>query len=191
MGTVMLFLINIAFSLYIFVLMLRIMTEWTASEYYHPVSQLLFRLTDPLVKPLQKILPNFRRLDCAAVLCLLIVELIKLTLFGVLSASFPNIPGLFVWALGDLLKELINLYFYMIILFVLFSWLGAGNARTAELAMVLFRLVDPLLRQARRLIPTLGGIDFSPLVVVLVLQLFNLLAVMPFITFGMVLAFGV
>lgn len=188
MANAALFLINVLCSLYIFVLMLRIMLEWIRADYYHPVSQLIFRLTDPPIKPLKRLIPIIKTIDTPAVTLLIIVELVKLLLFCFLAANAPNLLGLLFWAAIDLAKELINLYFYMIILFVILSWVG--NARTNDLAVVLFRLVDPILRHARRLIPLMANIDFSPLVVILVLQLVNILILMPLFNVAMSMTFG-
>tara|TARA_B100000508_G_C11419808_1_gene257718 strand:- start:155 stop:724 length:570 start_codon:yes stop_codon:yes gene_type:complete len=182
------FLINVIFSLYIFVLMLRVMLEWVSADYYHPVSQLVFRLTDAPVKPFSRIIPQIKGVDAPAIVLMIIVELIKLSLFCFLASSGPNILGLVFWAVIDLAKELINLYFYMIILFVILSWLG--NARTNDLAVVLFRLVDPLLRHARRLVPLIANIDFSPLIVILVLQLVNIFILVPLFNVAMSMTFG-
>lgn len=188
MANATLFLINVFFSLYIFVLMLRVMLEWVRADYYHPVSQLVFRLTDKPIKPLSRLIPHIKGIDTPAIALLVIVELIKLALFCFLAANMPNLLGLLFWAVIDLAKELINLYFYMIILFVILSWVG--NARTNDLAVVLYRLVDPLLRHARRIVPLIANIDFSPLIVILVLQLVNILILMPLFNVAMSMTFG-
>lgn len=78
----------------------------------------------------------------------------------------------FVW----LLFQLIDLYFYVILATVIISWLSAfniinsGNPTVRQINSVLRQLTEPLLAPIRRVLPNLGGLDFSPIVLLLGLQ---------------------
>jgi YggT family protein len=78
----------------------------------------------------------------------------------------------FIW----LLFQLIDLYFYVILATVIISWLTAfniinsGNPYVRQINGVLRQLTEPLLAPIRRILPNLGGLDFSPIVLLLGLQ---------------------
>jgi YggT family protein len=80
--------------------------------------------------------------------------------------------GPFIW----LLFQIIDIYFYVLFATVIISWLGAFNIinynspAVRQINRVLYQLTEPVLGPIRRLLPNLGGLDFSPIVVLLGLQ---------------------
>ena len=74
-------------------------------------------------------------------------------------------------------------FFYVIIVSVILSWLQPrGGTPLAEIATA---LSEPLLRLARRYIPPIGGMDFSPLVLIILLQLIKMIVVTPLLSFSL------
>jgi YggT family protein len=74
-----------------------------------------------------------------------------------------------------LILQVINLYVWLIILQVVLSWLIAFNVINTNNRFVymvgdfLYRITEPAMRPIRRILPSLGGIDLSPLVLLLLL----------------------
>mgnify|MGYP006277105987 CR=1 FL=1 len=80
-----------------------------------------------------------------------------------------------------LVHTVINIYFWIILAMVIMSWLVAfgivnrSNPYVRQIGYALDRLTDPLLRPIRRVLPDLGGIDISPIILLIGLQFLGIL----------------
>ena len=162
------FLIQTLVHLYLVVMLLRILVEAVRADFYNPVVQVLTRLTDPLVRPLARVVPNIGRINTAAVVVLYLVQLAGLFLVLIVSGRTPDPVVLSLLALRELLRLLLTLYIILIIVGVILSWVG-HNVRHPIVPLV-FQLVDPVLAPIRRVLPALGGFDLSPLVAIIGIQ---------------------
>lgn len=173
----LIFLVNIVFSLYIAALFMRIILQRLGADYYNPIVQFIVRITNPVVKPLRRLIPGIAGWDAAAFLiaiaCAFANAWIILSLLGVGGYG----PFLLRYAGSKLLAVLINLYIFTILIQALMSWFNPG--RYSPITAVLWRMNEPLLRPVRRLLPPLGGFDFSPLIVIIVLEAFSILIGLP------------
>lgn len=183
------FLIGILVDLYALVLVLRFMLQAARADYYNPVAQFVVRVTGPVLGPLRRILPATGRYDLAAGIALLVVMAIKLLLYR--AASIPStiiagysvgiehiwLGGLAWLAVVDAITLVINVWFFAVLIRAILSWISPGGYN--PVAEVLDRITDPLLRPVRRVIPLVGGIDLSPLVVLIALQVLKMLLVPP------------
>lgn len=181
------FLINLVFQLVGFLFLFRLFMRLIGVDYYHPLFQMIHRATSPIVKPLTRVLPSVGQFETATLFILIVLTMLKLLSQAKLGgAPFPHLFGLFLWAIGDLASGVINFFFYLILINALLSWVSNGFNPAMD---VISRLCDPLLRPARQFVPTLGGFDISPIVVIAVLMLFNILVVQPYTSFAVRLAF--
>ncbi len=180
--SLLLSVLQIAFNLYIFVLVVRLITQSMSSNYYNPVTLHVFRITQPLVRPLQRYIPGYKGIDGAIIVLILAIQLIKITLISLIEASgAPNILGILMWAFADILSLGFTFYFYAILIYVILSWLGdPQNPTMGMLGMI----TEPLLKPARRIIPPIAGFDLSPIAVILLLELTRSLLVIPWLTYG-------
>ncbi len=182
-----LFLVQTLFNLYLFVLLIRLILHFQRADYYNPVIQLVIKLTSPLIKPLRKIIPDVKGIELATVLVLLVVDAIKLLcIIGLQGSGLPNFFGLLVWASADIINQLVNVYFFAIIIRIVLSWLGRGVVN--PLTSILYLLTEPLMAPARRLVPSIGGFDLSPVVVLILLQLTLIILVKPLLGLGVTIA---
>ncbi|MEM1244707.1 MAG: YggT family protein, partial [Pseudomonadota bacterium] len=118
------FLITIIFNLFIFVLLLRALMQWSGVHYLNPLAQLSIKLTDWCVKPLRLFLPIFYRVDSGIVLLVWFAEILKyICLLAFTSQSYP-LAAIIVVSFFDILRLLINIFFYAIIIRAIISWLG-------------------------------------------------------------------
>lgn len=169
-----LFLIVTLCNLYIYVVLLRLVLQAARARYENPLSQFALRLTQPAVKPLQKIFPEIRRIDLAIVALALLVELVKYSLvIAVTLSKFPNLPGLLILSVGDLFGMTCRFYFYLIIIRVVLSWLTSTHHNL--FFFLLLQLTEPVLYPIRRIVPPLAGFDLSPLIALIVLQILEML----------------
>ncbi|MBI2384063.1 MAG: YggT family protein [Gammaproteobacteria bacterium] len=169
----LLFLINTLFQLYLWTVILRVILQWVRADFYHPVSQFVWRVTQPAVGPLSRIVPRWRRLDAAGMLFGLAIAVIYVEIYaGLLDVKIGFAAALF-YAAMKLIVATLNLYTIALFAQAFFSWMGPGMSSPA--GSILWSMNEPLLRPVRRVIPPVAGLDLSPLVVILVLQFLNML----------------
>jgi len=162
------FLVQTLVHLYLVVILLRILLEATRADFYNPVVQVLVRLTDPLVRPLAKVVPNVGKINTAALIVLYLVQLLGLFVVFIVSGR-PSDPLLLsLLAVRELMRMLLTLYMILIIIGVILSWVG-HNVRHPIIPLI-FQLTDPVLAPIRRVLPGLGGFDLSPLVAIIGIQ---------------------
>jgi YggT family protein len=181
-----LFLVNTLFDLYIFVLMMRLLLVAVHADFFNPLSQFVIRLTKGVIIPLRRVIPNFKRVELATVLMILLLECIKFYLLGLIAGNDINSAGLLVLAMADMLKALVNLIFYAILLQAIMSWFHQGYA---PIAAILAKITYPVLLPFRRTIPPLGGMDISPVAAMILLQLLIILFVTPLYALGWQMTF--
>lgn len=165
------FLINTLLQIALGIMLLRILLQLVRADFYNPISQLVWRLTQPLVRPLQRMIPRYRTLDLAGTILLYVLALIYVKVLTMLWGLDAGYGLLLVQALLKLLSLTFNLYTLSLFAQALLSWVGPGVSNPA--ANVLWSLNEPLLRPVRRVLPPLAGLDLSPIPVMLGLQVLD------------------
>lgn len=182
-----LFLIGLIFDLYIVILMLRLLMQKWGVSYCNAIAQVVMRLTNFFVSPLQRIIPKFNGFDLAIVLLLVLFELIQEFLLLWLRVGWlPKLGGLLIIVFATLGNKFMNLYFYAIILKVIIGWIT--TLQRNPIAEIIFLITESLMRSVRQLVPLVVGFDFSPIVIVILLQLISIVVFRPLIEFGTQLA---
>ncbi|MGJ8669816.1 MAG: YggT family protein [Oceanococcus sp.] len=166
-----LFLVNTLFSLYAYVLLLRVLLQWTRADFYNPLAQFIWKATNPPTQVLRKVIPRYRQWDIPALIIFSIVVLLNMLIDLMILNVSAGLLGLLAITLMKMLVLIINLLTFCILVQAVMSWFGTNMHSPAS--SLLFNINEPLLRPARRIIPNLGGLDLSPLVVILILQVFN------------------
>ncbi len=171
------FLIDTLFSLYILAVALRFLLQWTQADFYNPVSQFLVKITHPPLRVMRRFIPSIGRIDSSSlVLALLLQMLANFSILAIKGLSI-GLVALTLLSFTDLLKMLIDIFVYAIFAGALLSWFAAGSYSSAS--SILYSLTDPLLNVCRKVLPDLGGIDLSPLVVLVLLQLAKMMILPP------------
>lgn len=164
-----LFLVETLFSLYIGAVLIRLLLAWSRANFYNPLSQALVKITNPVLVPLRRMIPAIGKLDTAAVVLALSLMIIKVLLLLALKGSDVNLLLVVLYSAVELLRTVVWIYIVAMIIQAVMSWVG--NAYGNPLADILHSLTEPLLRPLRNVIPTLGMIDLSPLVAILLLNI--------------------
>ena len=171
------FLIDTVASLYILAVMLRFLLQWTQADFYNPVSQFLVKITHPALRVMRRFIPSMGRIDTASLVLALVLQIIaNLTILALKGVSI-NVVALAVLSLTDLLKMLLDIFVYAIFAGAIISWFAPGTYSGAS--SLLYSLTEPLLSVCRRIVPDLGGIDLSPLVALVLLQLAKMMILPP------------
>ncbi|RBP49761.1 YggT family protein [Arenicella xantha] len=162
------FLIQAILSLALYIVLLRFWMQWVRADFRNELGQFVITLTNPVVIPLRKLLPSIRTIDSATLALALIVALIKLLVFFALTSYSTQPAMLLLMSIGLVLKYCIHLFFASIIIGIIASWINPHSYH--PVLAVANSIGQPLLDPARRLIPPIAGLDFSPVIVLLLLQ---------------------
>jgi YggT family protein len=176
-----LFLVQTAFGLYGAVALLRLLFQAMDVDFRNPLSQFVYKATQPLVAPLRRLLPWRPRIEPALVVLLLLVHLIEVYALSALRGYLPGIIGALLMATAQALSLLTLTLSAVLIVRAIASWVIAAGGGYNPVLRLLEQLTEPLLAPLRRLIPPAGGIDWSVLVALVAIQLVNILLVQPFI----------
>ena len=171
------YLSNFFFGLALYLVLLRYWMQWVHASFRNPVGQFVITLTNPVVIPLRRILPSFKSFDTATLL--LAYALAVLSVFIPVSLSEQTVSwiSLLSFSLGKVIDASLNIFIVAIFVQILASWL---NPHAYHPILEIARAVaEPLLAPARRLIAPIGGLDISPILVFLFLNLSKILVVAP------------
>ncbi len=151
-------------------LLLRFLLQWLRAPLRNPIGEFVMALTDFLVLRARRLIPSVWRLDSATLLLAICVELIYLSLTvwvqGYPVAGFP-LPGLLAWSAVALVK--LSVYFLMAALVVqaILSWVNPHTPITPLLSAITGRFLRPV----QRILPLIGNVDLSPLVLLVICQI--------------------
>jgi len=171
LAQIVLFVLDTVCGFLTLALLVRFALQWARASFRNPLGQFIVAVTDWMVRPARRLVPGLFGLDLASLLLAwlwqVVYQGIALGLSGVLFAVTPA-PVIVVVLLAALEVVKIGLYLVMgaVIVSAVFSWVNPY----APLAEVFNTLTRPLLRPFRRFIPPVGGVDLSPLALLLVLQ---------------------
>jgi YggT family protein len=180
-------LIELAFNLLATLFVLRVMAEAARADFHNPISQFLYRATNPVLAPIRRVIPNWRRINLAAVLLAWLLMVLKNALLFVLLGAAPNAAGLLVLGLADLIDFVLVFYLVLIFGWSLMSMLQVDSRQ--PVLRLAGAIVEPLLRPLRGRL-TVGMIDFSPMAVMLVIVLARILIAAPLMDLGKALTLG-
>jgi YggT family protein len=156
------FIIETLLGLALFVVMARLLLQWTRADFRNPLCQAVVRITNPLVLPLRRVLPPMGKIDTASVVAVLLVATVDVACIFALHGT--SIPPPLVWihmVLIEVARTLLWTYLYAIFLYALLTLIAPGGY--SPLQSLLTTLCEPVLRPIRRLIPTVAGLDLSPM----------------------------
>jgi len=169
----LIYIIQTLGSLYLLIVLLRFILHVVRADFYNPLSQFIVKATQPLVKPLRRIIPGFAGLDLASLVLAILVQLllmvITLTLMGYNVGGF--ILQLLVWSLIGVTSLFLKVFFFALIISVILSWVAPGSYNPG--AQLVNQICEPLLAPFRKLLPNLGGLDISPIFAFITINLID------------------
>ena len=181
------FLITLVFQFYILAVILRFLLQLARADFYNPISQFLITITNPVLRYLRRWIPGYAGIDWPSIILMFTLQCIELSLVALIKpVAFPAISGLLLLTLTYLIKMIIWIYIVLILIQVIISWINPGTY--SPVTVLMYQLTDPLLRPCRRMIHPVGGLDFAPLIALIVMQLLLMLLVAPMQDLGNILA---
>lgn len=164
------YILNAILSLAVGTFMLRFAMQLVRADFRNPVANVILKFTNPIILPLRKFVPPIRKIDTATILSCLLASLLMVCIM-LLVTPFPlqtiNPVSFTILVFKNALSIILGLYSILVLLSVLLSWFAPhGNAPFAD---TIKQLTDPLLNPVRKIIPDLGGLDISPVPVLILI----------------------
>jgi len=157
------------------------------ADFYNPVSQFIVTATNPPLRILRRFIPGLAGIDLASVVLLVGLSMIKTWLLFSMVGRGGTVQGILVYSVGELLQLTIYVFIFTILIRVVLSWIAPHQGYNPALRL-LHDITEPLMAPARRLIPPIGGLDISPIVVFIFLYLTLILIVQPILDLGIALS---
>ncbi|EHA14831.1 YggT family protein [Halomonas sp. HAL1] len=177
LGSAGLMLVNTLINIYLFLLMLRFLLQASRADYYNPLSQSVVKITQPVVGLFQGFLgPVAGRFDLATLAAGFVLKVVSIVaIFMVIGVGMPPIAGLLIAGVAALANAILKIYFFAMIVMIILSWVAPNASHPG--ALLVMQLVEPIMAPVRKVVPSLGMIDLSPIVVFIAINLIDGLVV--------------
>lgn len=176
-------LVQFIIGMYLVIVLLRFLLQQVHADFYNPVSQAIVKLTNAPLRFLRRIIPGYAGIDWPSILLVFILQVLEICLVSLLVlGKIPGPTGLFVLSIASIFRLCFFLYIALIFVSVIISWINPGAYN--PVTILIYQLTEPLLHPVRRRLPSTGGLDWSPMVVLLLLYLGMTLIVAPLQDFG-------
>jgi YggT family protein len=167
------YLIQTLLSLYLVAMLLRFLLQLVHADFYNPICQFLVKVTNPLVLPLRKVIPGFAGMDMASLLLAIGLQLAGIVaLLMINSLGLPGIVQLLLWSVLGVIGLLVNIYFFALLAMIILSWVAPGSQHPA--IYLLHQITEPVMAPVRKMLPAMGGLDFSPILVFILINVIQI-----------------
>ena len=168
------YLIQAVANFYLLFVLLRFLLQLCKANFYNPISQFVVKVTAAPITPLQKVFPPFNNFNSACMVLAVIVQTLAIQSSAfVYSGSLVPILSSLTWSLLGIATLLLGIYFYGLLIVIILSWV-APRSRHPAIAL-LWQLMEPIMAPFRKLIPPLGGLDLSPILMFMLLNVLRIL----------------
>ena len=163
-------------SLYLLIVLLRFVLQLVRANFYNPLCQFAVKATQPLLKPLRRIIPSMFGLDMSSLVLAILVQLALMALTLLLTyGTIGNPLQLLIWSLIGVTALFLKIFFFALIISVILSWVAPGSHNPG--AELVNQICEPALAPFRKILPSLGGLDISPILAFMVLKLIDMLVI--------------
>jgi len=181
-------MLNFIIDAYLFILLLRFLLHKLGGNWHNPAFQFIIKLTEPVVRMMRRFLPCYQGYDFAVIFPVFLLEISNVFLFLVAKThGLPRAAGLLVISFSYLGSKVINIYFWSIIIAAIMSWIPA--LRFSPLGSIVQAIAAPPMQLAKRWVPAIGSIDLSPILLLLLLKVVELIIFQPILIYGLKLAY--
>ncbi len=166
-------IIDTVSGLYLLIILMRFCLQLARADFYNPISQFVVKATNPLLVPIRRVVPGLGGVDIASLVLAVLFQFVVLALkILVLSSGFPDVLALAYVSLLMVCGMLLKIYFWSLLIVIIASWIAPGSSH--PVLVLLNQVIAPLMRPFQKLLPPVGGFDLSPILVLMVLQVLEL-----------------
>ena len=161
-------------GIYLFAVLLRFLLQVAKADFYNPVSQAVIQITDPIVRILRTVIPGYKGIDFSSLVLAFVIEAIAIcvliTLYGF---SIPSIGYIITLAFAGVVLFIVSIYYYAILASIIMSFvmMFSGSTNPHPLLLLVWQLTEPVMAPVRKIIPSMGGLDFSPIIIFIAIQI--------------------
>lgn len=161
-------------GIYLFAVLLRFLLQVAKADFYNPVSQAVIQITDPIVRILRTVIPGYKGIDFSSLVLAFVIEAIAIcvliTLYG---GTIPGIGYIITWAFVGVVLFIVSIYYYAILASIIMSFvmMFSGSTNPHPLLLLVWQLTEPVMAPVRKIIPSMGGLDFSPIIIFIAIQI--------------------
>ena len=158
------------FSLAMLLIAVRFLAQLCGVSGYNPVSMTLRRVTNVIVLPLSRLLPSGNRFSPGALVALILIQVVFIALMFTLEGRLDafNVLQALIWAAIGCASLLVNIIFYSVIAMIVVSFLAPQSSHPA--VEFVWELTEPVMAPLRQVLPPMGGLDFSPIILFIALN---------------------
>jgi len=174
LGSSAAFIFNTVVGIYLLAVLLRFLLQLAKADFYNPMSQAVFKITNPVVKMFRRFIPGYKGIDFSCLVLALVIEAIAIcALILIYGGSIPGIGTIITWSVAGVMFFIIKIYYYAIIGSIIMSFvmMFSGNMNPHPILRLIWQLTNPIMAPVRKIIPTMGGLDFSPIIIFLGIQI--------------------
>jgi YggT family protein len=168
------YVLNTAISVIVALVSLRFLLQLAQANFYNPISQGINRFTAPMTAVFSS-LPTIGTFNVGILVAAIVIQAVGAGVCLLLLGGMPGIAQLIVWSILSVFGVMINLVFYALLGMIILSWLAPGASHPG--AELLYQLSEPFLAPFRKIVPDLGGLDLSPILLFVVINLLEALLI--------------
>ncbi len=170
---VLLYLIKTATVFYTALILLRFILQLAKADFYNPISQFIVKATQPPLKYIRRIVPSLMGLDTSSIVLAILVQVAAIGAIILLFGG-PILPGkILTWSILNIIGISCNIFFATVLISIVLSWVAPHTGHPA--AHLIHQINEPVMAPFRRLLPSAGGIDFSPILFFVLLNVIQIL----------------
>ena len=161
-------------GIYLLAVLLRFLLQVAKADFYNPVSQAVIKITDPMVRILRTFIPGYRGIDFSSLVLAFVVEAIAICVLIILyGGTIPGAGYIITWAFVGIVLFIVNIYYYAILASIIMSFvmMFSGSTSPHPLLLLVWQLTEPIMAPVRKIIPAMGGLDFSPIFIFIAIQI--------------------
>ena len=173
-GSALAQIFNTIAGLYLLLVVARFLLQLAKADFYNPISQAVFRATDPVVRVLRSFIPGYKGVDFSSLILAFIVQFLAISVTILLyGGSLPSVGFIITWSFIGVLNFIILFYYYALIASIVMSFvmMFSGNMNPHPILLLVWQITEPIMAPFRRVIPPMGGLDFSPIFIFLIIGL--------------------
>ncbi|HEY2336353.1 MAG TPA: YggT family protein [Burkholderiales bacterium] len=161
------FLVDTVVAFFVVLLLARFHFQWLRVGFRNPVGSFVVATTSWLVLPVRRVIPGLAGLDLATLFVAWSLQAVGLWAIVAVAGGEPNVGGILAVAAVDLLRYSLYILVFAVLMQVLFSWVNPH----APLAPFFDAVTRPFLGPIQRIVPLVGGVDLSPAVLLIIVQI--------------------
>ena len=161
-------------GIYLSAVLLRFLLQVAKADFYNPVSQAVIRITDPMIRVLRTVIPGYKGIDFSSLVLAFVVEAVAICVLIILyGGTIPGAGFIITWAFVGVVLFIVNIYYYAILASIIMSFvmMFSGSTNPHPLLLLVWQLTEPVMAPVRKVIPSMGGLDFSPIFIFIAIQI--------------------